>query len=762
MGVVASICGAKDGVGKTTFALHLAFGLSRLQGKSVCLLETDISNMGDLKTILSAKNKNFVELSKTVSRLDPKLLLSWVGKHPSGMYLLDAGVFATDFQGLDDGAADKTLKLLARSFDYVVIDAGRDFNPLSLRVFENSQIIFVVTSSDILAVNQTAGFSQKLRTLQFGSEVQRVVINRYDSKSVVNPSVIKQKFNLEAAATLPDDPAGLSQCVAAGKPLQVLNPKHPYLKGVEDSVKILMALEAKAGSGTKITKTTITQGLDVLKPLLPFTFGDGSQGGGKVPAAGTTSNSIMERNLSIRLRVHDRLLELVDLRELDPVALEKDPKKKEDLRNKTTQAIQRLLEEEAKELDRNERSGLAKDILDEALGLGPVEPLLVSKDVSEVMVNGKDQIYVEQKGKLILSDYRFTSDKQLLGCIERIVSPIGRRVDEKTPLVDARLKDGSRINIIIPPLSLKGPIITIRKFFKERLEMSDLVKFGSMTDEMSDFLRSAVEARLNIVVSGGTGTGKTTLLNLISSCIPEDERIVTVEDAAELQLPQPHVVTLEARPANLQGEGAIHIRDLVRNALRMRPDRIVVGECRAGEALDMLQAMNTGHDGSLTTIHSNNPRDCLRRIETLVMMAGFDLPIQAIREQIAAAVNLIVQLKRFSDGSRKISHITEVIGIEGDTIVTQPIFEFKQSGVDEATHKVKGAFQASGLIPKFVETLKAKGIALPKGLFAAGPKPAGNTNTGSTPGAGGQTPPKSPAQPAARPPIVNPAGTKKV
>jgi pilus assembly protein CpaF len=760
MGVLASICGAKDGVGKTTFALHLAFGLSRLQGKSVCLLEADIANMGDLKTILSAKNKNFVELTKSVSRLDPKMLLTWVGKHPSGMYLLDAGVFPTDFQNLDDAAADKTLKLLARSFDYVIVDAGRDFNPMTLRVFENSQVIFLMTSSDILAVNQTAAFSQKLRTLQFGSEIQRVIINRFDSKSVVSPAVIKQKFNLDAVATMPDDPAALSQCVAAGKPLQVLNPKHPYLKGVEDSIRVITATEAKASGGTKITKVTLTQGLDVLRPLLPFTYGEAAQAGGKVPSAGSVSNSTMERNLSIRLRVHDRLLELVDLRELDPVALEKDPKKKEDLRNKTAQAIQRLLEEEAKELDRNERSGLAKDILDEALGLGPVEPLLVNKDVSEVMVNGKDQIYVEQKGKLILSDYRFTSDKQLLGCIERIVSPIGRRVDEKTPLVDARLKDGSRINIIIPPLSLKGPIITIRKFFKERLEMSDLVKFGSMTDEMSDFLRSAVEARLNIVVSGGTGTGKTTLLNLISSCIPEDERIVTVEDAAELQLPQPHVVTLEARPANLQGEGAIHIRDLVRNALRMRPDRIVVGECRAGEALDMLQAMNTGHDGSLTTIHSNNPRDCLRRIETLVMMAGFDLPIQAIREQIAAAVNLIVQLKRFSDGSRKISHITEVIGIEGDTIVTQPIFEFKQSGVDEATHKVKGNFQPSGLIPKFVETLKAKGIALPKGLFAAGPKPTGGTNTGSAPGSPNASPGKPPVPPS-KPPIVNPAGVKK-
>jgi pilus assembly protein CpaF len=449
----------------------------------------------------------------------------------------------------------------------------------------------------------------------------------------------------------------------------------------------------------------------------------------------------MDRNISIRARVHERLLELVDLRQMDAVALERDPKKKEELKNKTIQAIQRLLEEEAREIEnRNEKSELAREILDEALGLGPVEPLLENAEISEIMVNGKDQIFVERKGRLTLTDYRFTSDKHLLGCIERIVSPIGRRVDEKTPLCDARLKDGSRINIIIPPLSLKGPMITIRKFFKERLTINDLIKYGSLTDEMSDFLRAAVVSRLNIVVSGGTGTGKTTLLNMVAGFIPEDERIVTVEDAAELQLPQTHVVTLEARPANLQGEGAIHIRDLVRNALRMRPDRIVVGECRAGEALDMLQAMNTGHDGSLTTIHSNNPRDCIRRIETLVMMAGFDLPIQAIREQIAAAINLIVQLKRYSDGTRRISNVTEVIGIEGDTVVTQPIFEFKQTGVDDKG-KVKGSFQPSGLIPKFVEALKAKGIAPPKGLFGGG---TGVSKTGDSSEKNESAPAKSP------------------
>ncbi len=763
MGSIISVCGAKDGEGKTTFAIHLAYGLTRAGNRSVCLVELDAANLGDIGTALNARgNKTFVDLVRQVNRMDPKLALSFINKSTHGFHILDGASFITDFQALEDTGVDKAIKLLQRTFDYVILDWGRDFNPLTFRALENSQLIFIVTSSNVLSVNQAAEFSKRLRLLQFGGDIQKLIVNRYDSKSVISPSVLKAKFQLDPLTFLPDDSAALNQCISMAKPLQILNPKHPYLKGIDDTIRVIMSLDPKSEK-SKIARSTTAQPLDVLKQLIPFTYGDGSGGGGKkLLERGATPKPTMDRNISIRARVHDRLLELVDLRQMDALALEKDPRKKEELKNKTIQAIQRLLEEEAREIEnRQERTELAKEILDEALGLGPIEPLLENAEVSEIMVNGKDQIFVERKGRLTLTDYRFTSDKHLLGAIERIVSPIGRRVDEKTPLCDARLKDGSRINIIIPPLSLKGPIITIRKFFKERLVIQDLIKFGSLTDEMGDFLRAAVHARLNIIVSGGTGSGKTTLLNLVSGFIPEDERIVTVEDAAELQLPQAHVVTLESRPANLQGDGAIHIRDLVRNALRMRPDRIVVGECRAGEALDMLQAMNTGHDGSLTTIHSNNPRDCIRRLETLVMMAGFDLPIQAIREQIASAVHLIVQLKRYSDGGRRVSHVTEVIGIEGDTVVTQPIFEYKQTGVDDKG-KVKGNFQPSGLIPKFVETLKAKGIALPKGLFAGGPahlKPAAEvtpTTSGTPTRPTANMPP--PRKPPPSLPIRNPQG----
>lgn len=739
MGVVVSVAGGKDGVGKSTFALHLAMGLLRGASDKICLVEADVRNLGDFSTLLNARDaKTFIDFCRDIPKLDPKLAVNWVGKNAVGISVLNAGTFATDFQGLDDQVADKAIKLLARSFDTVIIDAGADINPLSFRVFENSDLIFIVTDSDILSANQTGEFVKRMRSLHFANEQMRLVVNRFDPRSVVTPQILRQKLQLEPKILLPADAPAFAQSVATAKPLQLLNPKHPYLRGLDEALR---AVGEAARSGASAPRAGAVDVFDSLRGVLPFTYGGGvSQK--SVPKTGSTPSAIKIRNVSIRARVHDRLLELVDLRQMDAMALEKDPRKREELRNQTIQAVHKLLEEEAREVqDRKERAAIAKEIIDEALGLGPLEPLLENRDVTEIMVNGHERIFVEQKGKIFLSDLQFTSEKQLMSCVDRILMPIGRRVDEKTPLCDGRLKDGSRINVIIPPLALSGATLTIRKFFKEKLQISDLVKYGSLTDEMADFLRAAVQAHLNIIVSGGTGSGKTTLLNLVSGFIPEDERIITVEDAAELQLPQPHVITLESKPPNLQGEGAITIRDLVRNTLRMRPDRIVVGECRAGEALDMLQAMNTGHDGSLTTIHANNPRDCLRRIETLVMMAGFDMPMSAIREQIASAVNLIVQLRRYSDGTRKISHVTEVIGLEGETIVTQPIFEYKQTGTDEKG-KVQGQYQPSGLIPKFVETLKSKGIALPKGMFGGGGMSAApgaastpSSATGSSPAA---------------------------
>lgn len=366
---------------------------------------------------------------------------------------------------------------------------------------------------------------------------------------------------------------------------------------------------------------------------------------------------------------------------------------------------------------RMERQRLMQEVMDEILGFGPIESLLQDPNVNEIMVNGPHQVYVERKGKLELAGVTFYDDAHVLHIIEKIVAPLGRRIDESQPMVDARLPDGSRVNAIIPPLSLNGPILTIRKFSKIPFGMEDLVGFGTLTKEMAEFIDACVKARLNIIVSGGTGSGKTTTLGVISAFIPEDERIITIEDAAELQLRQTHVVTLETRPANIEGKGAIMIRDLVRNALRMRPERIIVGEVRSGEALDMLQAMNTGHDGSLTTGHANTPRDMLSRLETMVLMAGMDLPVRAIREQISSALDIVVQQSRLRDGSRKLTHITEVLGMEGDVIVLQDIYRFEQTGIDKQG-KVQGHFRATGIRPHFIEKLIAAGQLLPDDIFS--------------------------------------------
>ena len=377
---------------------------------------------------------------------------------------------------------------------------------------------------------------------------------------------------------------------------------------------------------------------------------------------------------------------------------------------------QRVLDDNPMNVPRGERARIVADICDEILGLGPIEPLLKDESITEVMINGPKKIFVERKGKLQLTNVQFHDDAHLMTIIERIVSPLGRRIDEASPLVDARLSDGSRVNAIVPPLSLIGPCVTIRKFTKNPLSIDNLVGFGTLSEEMAEFLEACVKARLNIMVSGGTGSGKTTTLNVLSSFIPDRERIVTIEDAAELRLQQQHVVTLESRPANLEGRGAITIRDLVRNALRMRPDRIIVGEVRSGEALDMLQAMNTGHDGSLTTGHANSPRDILSRLETMVMMAGMDLPVRAIREQIASALDLIIQQSRIQDGSRKITYITEVQKMEGDTIVLQDLFTYVQTGINESGKSV-GYYEASGLQPMFLNKFKMNGVELPKSFL---------------------------------------------
>jgi pilus assembly protein CpaF len=410
----------------------------------------------------------------------------------------------------------------------------------------------------------------------------------------------------------------------------------------------------------------------------------------------------------LRTKVHQRLVE--------ELAGNTDHAAPEQVRQRITELVNELAVEQNMTMTRTDKVRVAETVIDDVLGLGPLEALLHDPEITEIMINSAKQIYIEQHGKLTLSSVSFESNDQLMQVIDRIVSSIGRRVDESSPMVDARLKDGSRVNVIIPPLALRGPTVTIRKFAKEALTVDDLVNYDSCTGDMIRYLRACVRGRLNIVVSGGTGSGKTTTLNILSSFIPEDERIVTIEDAAELQLRQDHVVTLETRPANIEGRGRVSIRELVINSLRMRPDRIVIGECRGGEALDMLQAMNTGHDGSLTTLHANNARECIGRLETLVLMAGAELPSRAIREQIGSAVNIVVQQSRLRDGTRKVVSITEVLGCEGGEVQLQEIFAFRQSGLDE-DGKVLGHFTPTGTIPHFLEHLASEGEGLSEEMF---------------------------------------------
>ena len=427
---------------------------------------------------------------------------------------------------------------------------------------------------------------------------------------------------------------------------------------------------------------------------------------------------LANKPVDISRQMKNRVQEIL-MKEIEPGLLDRsdEPEIQEKLQEKISEVALFILENEHPSMTRAERQRIVSEISDEVLGFGPINSLLMDPTVSEVMVNSPHQVYVERKGKLERSTVQFRDNEHVLHVIEKIVAPIGRRIDESSPMVDARLADGSRVNAIIPPLALKGPSITIRKFSRDPFTVDDLVNFGTLTPEMAKFLEACVRVKLNVVVSGGTGSGKTTTLNVLSSFIPSNERIVTIEDAAELQLRQDHVVSLETRPPNIEGKGAITMRELVRNSLRMRPDRIIVGEVRGGEALDMLQAMNTGHDGSITTGHANSPRDMISRLETMVLMAGMELPARAIREQIASAINLIVQQNRLRDGSRKIINITEVQGMEGDTVVLQDIFVFEQKSVDE-NGKIIGKLRATGIRPRFFDLFERSGINLPADLFS--------------------------------------------
>jgi pilus assembly protein CpaF len=438
--------------------------------------------------------------------------------------------------------------------------------------------------------------------------------------------------------------------------------------------------------------------------VLPLAARSGG-GGDETPGGGGVQHTFQE----MKSRLHRAIINRMDLTKLSQLDAEQ-------LRSEVARLAESLLAEEKMPLSTSDRERLVEEVRHELFGLGPLEPLLADPTISDILVNSPQNIYIERRGKLERTNVTFKDDEHLMRVIERIVSSVGRRIDESSPMVDARLADGSRVNAIIPPLSLDGPVLSIRRFGAEPLRMAKLIEIGALTSDIADMFEMCVNARLNVLISGGTGAGKTTLLNALSAYIPEEQRIVTIEDSAELQLQQPHVVRLETRPPNIEGRGEVTQRDLVKNALRMRPDRIVIGEVRGGEAIDMLQAMNTGHDGSLTTVHANTPRDALARLETMIQMTGMKLSERAMRQQIASALNLVIQAARLSDGTRRVVSISEITGMEGDTITMQEIFQFERKGIDKDGHVV-GRFRPTGVRPRFAERLKVYGMQLPRVFF---------------------------------------------
>ncbi len=712
---IIAVVGGKGGVGKSIFTANLTMAYMQEFKMRPLLIDLDLNSLGDQNIILGQNpQRNIVDISRLQGvTLDLKTLAPFVINSPQGYSYVSAPKDAIIARDLDLEGLGKFLKAVPQLFPLCVMDCGSVMDVHVMKALEFATVIFVVTTGDVIVVNQTKRILAKIQELLFPPEMVQLILNRYVSSQMITPLTLQKNLGKNVFGAIPEDVSTSDHCLAKSTPACLGAPNSGLARSYHDLVRkiqqmgLLDQLAKLIKPKLKSIMTTQTEGLK-------------SPGGSAVDVImGRSTSASLDGWTVMKLRIHRALIEQMDLKK--NFTDTNDPKQRALLREKTQKAILDILNVEdtvALLPTRELKSQMVKEVLDEALGLGPLEDLLSDDSVTEIMVNARDQIYVERSGKSMLSKVTFSSELQMMNVIERIVTPLGRRVDEKVPFVDARLRDGSRVHIIIPPLSLRGPTITIRKFPKRRFGAKDLIDYGTFTEEIADFLRACVEAKLNVVVSGGTGSGKTTLLNVLSNFIPANERIITVEDSAELQLGQEHIVRLETRPKNIEGEGEVTVRDLVKNCLRMRPDRIVVGECRDGAALDMLQAMNTGHNGSMTTVHSNNPRECIGRLETLCLMAGIGLPSRAIKETISSAVNIIIQKNRLNDGSRKIVAITEVSGMQGDVVTLQDIFLFKQEGMDKR-RKIVGRFVPTGFIPKFVEELEAKGMKISRGLFAA-------------------------------------------
>jgi len=709
------IFSTKGGVGKTLFSVNLAVSLAQANQR-VCLVDLDIHGGNDMSRMLNLEpQKAMVDFLHHLKKYPESTKKEDFITHSQfGIDFIPGIIRPQQSPHLEAGRVKEIFGFLENDYDFVIVDAGKNFSEVFVATLNQANLILLAVTPDILSIYQTKWALDTLQFLHLPLSMVKIILNRAESISGISWQEIKVSLPSDILARLPSEGKAVGLAVNRGVPVVIDTPKAKFSLAVRKFADILIAdtrlfLERKDLDYTKAVEVgfektdELWQKEGMVEPLVDVKLAEKE-----------------DEILKLKKKIHNRLLEDLNLKKLDIKAFS-DSKKNKELRDKAEISVVNLLAEAAGSVisSTEVRKKFVKEILDEALGLGPLEDLLADPDINDIMVNNKDEIYIERKGKIELTSKKFISNDQVKTVIERIIAPIGRHIDESAPMVDARLVDGSRVNAVIPPLSLTGPTVTIRKFRKERLKIEELIELKTLNRNMADFIQACVMVRKNMIVSGGTGSGKTTILNILSSFIPENERIITIEDAAELKLDQGHWVRLESRPMNIEGKGAVTIRDLFRNTLRMRPDRIIIGECRGLEALDMLQAMNTGHDGSLTTVHANSTQDVLARLDSMILMSGIELPIRAIREMIASAVDLIIHTNRLSDGTRKIVQITELTGMQNETqISSKDIFVFKQTGIDSNGH-VLGEFKSTGHIPTFYEEMKVRGILLPESIFKA-------------------------------------------